>query len=950
MDCNCNNNYYVDENGERHTDIPMGTSPQAAYARTNLLLNNKVEQLENEMAGIQEALTQTVDHVNQSMESLSDSIHQDLDEMSENIEASVNVTLSEINARVDNIIAHNNDTEGNTELVDIRTGADGTVYTSAGAAVRSLGETIDFLSGNECAVLSFSDWIQGGISNSTGQRYDSTTRISSGTFHSFSRSIIYLQASDGCCVSCYEYNSNNQLLKAYGSYMMSFVKISVIPTRRYKFELYNSNGILPEDSDSLAITQTNVHTDDHISLSDSTEKISALACTDSFSLSVSKWEQGGINSTGIYASSNRVRSAEYIDMRRFAGTAMTISVEAPCVIAFATYQLNTDGTYTLVDNVNEDIGSYVTTIVKPLFYRFLIRNSNGLDVNQLPEYQITVAKTSNADIYSHFENYSFNSTTGEWFTSNNRIAVRSAMIYPCDVFVQIDNNMKISFQYWNNDDTLTPANFVEGTGWSDNEYHLIKSGHYFTFVIARKDSSPIRQESVQPDILKISNALNSETIKLDRSIAALNRVMQGETIQMSSWAQGGLGDNGLIYSSSNRIYTDEYFRFEDFDGCILRLSTNGYGITYHSYTYSNGSYILNSHYSSTTATRCDIRIDKNLYYRFGLYLSTGMNYQTDGDKLNASFILPYMTEHDADTYKAYNELQSPWIIQCENINKIRNGNFTFAVQTDTHFDFDNSSGHNWSDISYANNLRLFASYCALDFIANLGDIAEGYPEDTADDTRKDITEAVRRYCYPHTCPVLLTIGNHDNGYIYANGDTNLILSPNELHDRIFKPMSQTGNMIFPSNKANYYYCDFDNIRVIMLNTCDVPTGTAPIGNEIYKISSDQVSWFNNVALDTNKDIIVMTHAGLIDEMTDTVPINADAILSALQNYNGNVIACIYGHLHSQNSIKKDGINHICCTWLGKRAEVFMVDTQNRIITTRMIGVYDNADSNRSFTY
>ena len=144
MNCNCNNNYYVDENGQRHTDIPMGTSPQAAYARTNLLLKDKVDQLENEMADVQEALTQTEDNVSTQLETALNTMTENLEETSDNIQASVTSALSGINARVDNIIAHNNDTEGNTELVDIRTGADNIVYNSAGQAVR--GQIADIYS------------------------------------------------------------------------------------------------------------------------------------------------------------------------------------------------------------------------------------------------------------------------------------------------------------------------------------------------------------------------------------------------------------------------------------------------------------------------------------------------------------------------------------------------------------------------------------------------------------------------------------------------------------------------------------------------------------------------------------------------------------------------------------------------------------------------------------
>ena len=53
-----------------------------------------------------------------------------IDEQINNTQTQIEEQATTTNARIDNIIAHNNDTEGNTELVDIRTSADGTVYAS----------------------------------------------------------------------------------------------------------------------------------------------------------------------------------------------------------------------------------------------------------------------------------------------------------------------------------------------------------------------------------------------------------------------------------------------------------------------------------------------------------------------------------------------------------------------------------------------------------------------------------------------------------------------------------------------------------------------------------------------------------------------------------------------------------------------------------------------------
>ena len=52
-------------------------------------------------------------------------------------------SYDEVTARVDHIIAHNNDTEGNSELIDIRTGFDAYVANSAGSSVRRQVRTVN---------------------------------------------------------------------------------------------------------------------------------------------------------------------------------------------------------------------------------------------------------------------------------------------------------------------------------------------------------------------------------------------------------------------------------------------------------------------------------------------------------------------------------------------------------------------------------------------------------------------------------------------------------------------------------------------------------------------------------------------------------------------------------------------------------------------------------------
>lgn len=91
-------------------------------------------------------------------------------------------SINSVNKRIDNIIANSVETDGNSELIDIRTAEDGTVYQSAGTAVRnqfketnaSINEYLYFMEtlGFSNAVISNKDFIEGAYTDEKGYRND----------------------------------------------------------------------------------------------------------------------------------------------------------------------------------------------------------------------------------------------------------------------------------------------------------------------------------------------------------------------------------------------------------------------------------------------------------------------------------------------------------------------------------------------------------------------------------------------------------------------------------------------------------------------------------------------------------------------------------------------------------------------------------------------------------
>ena len=108
--------------------------------------------------------------------------------------ADFNKITATINSRLNNIITHNNDTEGNTELVDIRVDGDGNIYDSAGTAIRTQLKNIrndlsNLICEGQATLNTVAKWVNGGVTSGVVNLYVAN-RIATSNTLVFDRDII----------------------------------------------------------------------------------------------------------------------------------------------------------------------------------------------------------------------------------------------------------------------------------------------------------------------------------------------------------------------------------------------------------------------------------------------------------------------------------------------------------------------------------------------------------------------------------------------------------------------------------------------------------------------------------------------------------------------------------------------------------------------------------------
>jgi len=534
-------------------------------------------------------------------------------------------------------------------------------------------------------------------------------------------------------------------------------------------------------------------------------------------------------------------------------------------------------------------------------------------------------------------------STGEPSSTTNRAYTDFFGVNEGDlVGVRNGNNDRIYVHKYDENYTYLGNNGA----WIKGNFYTVGAEKYIRLSTSFSDDRTITTAmfpTFEADIYvrrKTASLYSNGEEQLDNT-AALKNGFSTEIIPYSI-QQGGYDGSGGIVSNNKRVRSSDWFELDT--DCVIKNTDPSIGVnliwktgsSIGSWGWIEGAFEyeipyvesrlfkITAHYTEETTALSIAAYNKNVHI-----FRANDNITIDSEEL-----LP--------NWKArVNEIQSE-----------QGTKFTFGVQTDTHGYVSDTN----VKITPLKNLTKFIGF---DFICNLGDVTHGYAADTKESMQLSLTEAIRRYTDGVCCPFLYALGNHEDDILYTtegtqNNDLDEVILGDELYGRTIAKVKNTCQIHQPF-RGFYYYVDFDDVRVIVLNTRDIAweaIASTDIDISHHVIGNTQITWLNDVAFNTNKKIIILSHVPLLDSLNTGIdnPVeNSAAVRSVIEAHANQMIGCFSGHTHRQASDISNGINYIVFANGGQFAEIVLIDTSERTIKTKMIGYYGSRQD-RNFAF
>ena len=206
----------------------------------------------------------------------------------------------------------------------------------------------------------------------------------------------------------------------------------------------------------------------------------------------------------------------------------------------------------------------------------------------------------------------------------------------------------------------------------------------------------------------------------------------------------------------------------------------------------------------------------------------------------------------------------------------------FAVVADSHL--DNSLGETLE------NIKAVDSEVNFDFMLHLGDFLNGnLPKSYTEIILKEQIELFENTIKGNFFP---TQGNHDGYTDFKNTD-----------------MATDGLWEYATGRKPYYFEDYKDFRIV--SVCSFAYEYTPEGHfkKLYKILDSQIEWLENVALNTDKTVIFLSHSAPLTSLYEKgmTPV-LEAVLRAKEKNGFDIAGWFIGHYHGDYVFKAHGIN------------------------------------------